>query len=44
MGHSETEEATAIMTTDTDFRKLCENVGLNYENPVPDDKKILRVK
>ena len=31
------EEAIAIMTTDTDFRKLCENVGLNYENPVPDD-------
>lgn len=34
------EEATAILTTDTDFKKLCEKVELNYENPVP--KEILK--
>jgi len=31
------EEAMAIITTDTDFRDLCENIGLIYENPVPID-------
>jgi len=27
--------ADALLTCDTDFRKLCERVGLVYENPVP---------
>lgn len=31
------EEAIAILTTDSDFLKLCEKVGLHYENPVPID-------
>jgi len=31
------EEASSILTTDTDFDKLCKNVGLYYENPVPLD-------
>jgi len=31
------EDATSILTTDTDFDKLCKRVGLNYENPVPLD-------
>jgi len=40
------EEATSILTTDTDFDKLCKSVGLNYENPVPLDilKKFNRFK
>ncbi|MHA1794191.1 MAG: type II toxin-antitoxin system VapC family toxin [Promethearchaeota archaeon] len=29
------EEATAILTTDTDFEKLCEKTSLHYVNPVP---------
>lgn len=29
------EEATSILTTDTDFEKLCEKIGLDYDNPVP---------
>lgn len=28
-------DAGVLLTTDTDFRPLCENVGLGYENPVP---------
>lgn len=31
------ENATSILTTDTDFDKLCKKIGLNYENPVPLD-------
>jgi predicted nucleic acid-binding protein len=31
------ENATSILTTDTDFDKLCKKVGLNYENPIPLD-------
>jgi predicted nucleic acid-binding protein len=31
------EDATSILTTDTDFDKLCKRVGLNYENPIPLD-------
>jgi len=31
------ENATAIITTDTDFEKLCKRVNLNYINPVPTD-------
>ncbi len=27
--------ASALLTTDTDFRALCRPVGLAYENPVP---------
>jgi predicted nucleic acid-binding protein len=34
------EKATAIVTTDTDFEKLCRHVGLTYINPVP--KEILK--
>lgn len=29
------ENATAIITTDTDFEKLCKRVNLHYINPVP---------
>jgi predicted nucleic acid-binding protein len=29
------EKATGIVTTDTDFEKLCNQVGLKYINPVP---------
>ena len=29
------EKATAIITTDTDFEKLCDPLGLKYINPVP---------
>jgi len=29
------EKAKAIITTDTDFRQLCRQVGLEYVNPVP---------
>ena len=28
------EKAKTIITTDTDFKKLCEKTGLKYENPV----------
>jgi predicted nucleic acid-binding protein len=31
------EKAAGIMTTDTDFEKLCKHVGLKYVNPVPKD-------
>lgn len=31
------EGASAIITTDTDFEKLCKRVNLNYINPVPTD-------
>jgi len=31
------EDATSILTTDTDFDKLCKKIGLNYENPIPLD-------
>ena len=31
------EEASSIITTDTDFKKLCPAVGIRYENPVPID-------
>ena len=31
------ENATSILTTDTDFDKLSKKIGLNYENPVPLD-------
>ncbi len=34
------ENASTIITTDTDFEKLCEKMGLKYENPVP--SKILK--
>ena len=27
--------ASSIITTDTDFERLCRQVGLKYENPVP---------
>lgn len=29
------EKASAIITTDTDFKKLCKNLGLEYINPIP---------
>jgi predicted nucleic acid-binding protein len=29
------EKAGGIVTTDTDFEKLCKHVGLGYYNPVP---------
>ncbi|MBT0159378.1 type II toxin-antitoxin system VapC family toxin [Candidatus Bathyarchaeota archaeon A05DMB-2] len=29
------EEAKGIVTTDTDFERLCKHVGLDYINPVP---------
>jgi len=29
------EGAVAIVTTDTDFERLCEAIGIRYENPVP---------
>ena len=29
------ENANAIITTDTDFERLCRQVKLDYENPVP---------
>ncbi|KKM77108.1 hypothetical protein LCGC14_1373320 [marine sediment metagenome] len=31
------ENVSSILTTDTDFDKLCKKIGLNYENPVPLD-------
>lgn len=30
-------EASALVTTDRDFRTLCRKVDLEYENPVPDE-------
>ncbi|MGQ4834465.1 MAG: type II toxin-antitoxin system VapC family toxin [Candidatus Asgardarchaeia archaeon] len=29
--------ATAIITTDKDFKRLCKMTGIKYENPVPED-------
>lgn len=29
------EDAKAIITTDTDFERLCKYAGLEYVNPVP---------
>ncbi len=29
------EKASGIVTTDTDFEKLCNQIGLKYINPVP---------
>lgn len=34
------ENASTILTTDTDFEKLCSQVGIRYVNPVP--KEVLR--
>jgi predicted nucleic acid-binding protein len=34
------EKATGILTTDTDFERLCKRVGLAYNNPVP--KEVLK--
>lgn len=34
------EGALSIVTTDTDFEKLCSQVGISYVNPVP--KEVLR--
>lgn len=34
------EKAAGIVTTDTDFEKLCKHVGLGYYNPVP--KEVLK--
>ena len=34
------EKAARIVTTDTDFEKLCKSVGLGYCNPVP--KEVLK--
>lgn len=34
------EKAVGIVTTDTDFEKLCERKGLEYINPVP--KEVLK--
>lgn len=34
------EKANGIITTDTDFERLCNNVGLEYLNPIP--KNILK--
>ena len=34
------EKAAGIVTTDTDFEKLCKHVGLRYFNPVP--KEVLK--
>jgi hypothetical protein len=31
------EKAAGIVTTDTDFEKLCKHVGLRYYNPVPNE-------
>jgi len=31
------EDASTIISTDRDFKWLCMEVGLKYENPVPDD-------
>nr|MDO8134019.1 PIN domain-containing protein [Candidatus Njordarchaeum guaymaensis] len=29
------EHASAIITTDTDFERLCKHIGIEYVNPVP---------
>ena len=34
------EKANGIITTDTDFERLCKQVGLTYNNPVP--KEVLK--
>ena len=34
------ENASAIITTDTDFQKLCKHVNLEYINPIP--KEVLK--
>ena len=34
------EKAAGVITTDTDFEKLCNQVGLKYINPVP--KEVLK--
>ena len=34
------EDANGILTTDTDFERLCKRVGLAYNNPVP--KNVLK--
>lgn len=34
------ENASAIITTDTDFQKLCKSVNLEYINPIP--KEVLK--
>ena len=34
------ENASTIITTDTDFQKLCQKTELKYENPIP--PKILK--
>lgn len=34
------ENASAILTTDTDFERICESLNLQYINPVP--KEVLR--
>ena len=34
------EKAAGIVTTDTDFERLCKDVGLGYHNPVP--KEVLK--
>jgi len=34
------EKAAGVVTTDTDFEKLCNHVGLKYINPVP--KEVLK--
>lgn len=31
------ESAKSIITTDTDFERLCKRLKLGYQNPVPDD-------
>ena len=31
------EKAATVITTDTDFERLCKQVGLTYLNPVPKD-------
>ena len=31
------EKATGVVTTDTDFEKLCSRLGLEYVNPVPQE-------
>ncbi len=31
------EKASSIITTDTDFEKLCNHAGINYVNPIPRD-------
>ena len=33
---AEQERAKSIITTDTDFQRLCKRLKVDYENPVPD--------